>query len=157
MNVSGAIFFPLEPKKQRSRKKITPDLRLAQGGTVSHYYILVNRKFFGFCRFSDIACSFLFLLNNFPLQSLEYATYSCVKLIRTANELSYRAVFCCKPTLGKFRSLQGTDLSVAVVICLLGLFWILPLNSRCWLIVINGLKRYEVWLYMFIQVWSVQL
>ena len=49
------------------------------------------------CRFSDIACGFLFLLNNFPLQSLEYATYSCVKLIRTAEELSYRAVFCYKP------------------------------------------------------------
>ena len=30
-------------------------------------------------------CGFLFLLNNFPLQSLEYATYSSV-LIRTAVE-----------------------------------------------------------------------
>ena len=30
------------------------------------------------CRFSDIVCGFLFLLNNFPLQSLEYATYSSV-------------------------------------------------------------------------------
>ena len=30
------------------------------------------------CRFLDIVCGFLFLLNNFPLQSLEikYATYS---------------------------------------------------------------------------------
>ena len=32
MNVSGVIFFPLEPKNQRSNKiiikKITPDLRL---------------------------------------------------------------------------------------------------------------------------------
>ena len=28
------------------------------------------------CCFLDIVCSFLFLLNNFPLQSLEYATYS---------------------------------------------------------------------------------
>ena len=29
MNVSGVTFFPLEPKKQRSKKKIiTPDLRL---------------------------------------------------------------------------------------------------------------------------------
>ena len=28
LNVSGVIFFPLEPKKQRSKKKITPDLRL---------------------------------------------------------------------------------------------------------------------------------
>ena len=32
MNVSGVIFFPLEPKKQRSKKKITPDLKL--GGRV---------------------------------------------------------------------------------------------------------------------------
>ena len=49
-----------------------------EGGTVSHYYILVIRKFIDLCRFSDIACGFLFLLNNFPLQSLEYATYSSV-------------------------------------------------------------------------------
>ena len=47
-----------------------------EGGTVSHYYILVIRKFIDLCRFSDIVCGFLFLLNNFPLQSLEYATYS---------------------------------------------------------------------------------
>ena len=30
--------------------------------------------------FPDIVCDLLFLLNNFPLQSLEYATYSCGKL-----------------------------------------------------------------------------
>ena len=30
------------------------------------------------CRFSEIVCGFPFLLNNFPLQSLEYATYSSV-------------------------------------------------------------------------------
>ena len=29
MNVSGVIFSPLEPKKQRSKKKKNPDLRLA--------------------------------------------------------------------------------------------------------------------------------
>ena len=28
------------------------------------------------CPFLDIVYGFLFLLNNFPLQSLEYATYS---------------------------------------------------------------------------------
>ena len=49
------------------------------------------------CRFSDIVCGFPFLLNNFPLQSLEYVTYSSVQLIRTTEELSYRAIFCCKP------------------------------------------------------------
>ena len=47
-------------------------------------------------RFSDIVCGFLFLLSNFPLQSLEYATYSSLWLISTAEELSYRVVFCCK-------------------------------------------------------------
>ena len=47
----------------------------AHGGTVPHYCIFVVRKF---CRFSDIVCRFLFLLKNFPLQSLEYATYGCV-------------------------------------------------------------------------------
>ena len=51
-------------------------------------------------------------------------------------------------TLGKLKSLQGTELSVVVVICLLGSFWILTLNSRCWLIVINEVKRYEVWLHI---------
>ena len=30
------------------------------------------------CRFPDIVYGLLFLLNNFPLQSLEYATYSCI-------------------------------------------------------------------------------
>ena len=78
----------------------------AQGETFSHYYILVNRNLFVLCRFSDIAYGFLFLLNNFPLQSVEYATYSCVKLIRTAGELSYRAVFCGKPeeSSGRFKA-----------------------------------------------------
>ena len=47
----------------------------AHGGTVPHYCIFVVRKF---CRFSDIVCRFLFLLKNFLLQSLEYATYGCV-------------------------------------------------------------------------------
>ena len=67
-----------------------------EGGTVSQYYILVIRKFIDLMSLY-IVCGFLFLLNNFPLQSLEYATYSSVQLIRTAEELSYRAVFCCKP------------------------------------------------------------
>ena len=49
-----------------------------QGGTVSHDNISEIRKFIGLCRFSDIVCGFLFLLNNFPLQSFEYAPYSCV-------------------------------------------------------------------------------
>ena len=40
-----------------------------EGGTVSHYYILLIRKFIDLCRFSDIVCGFLFLLNNFPRHS----------------------------------------------------------------------------------------
>ena len=67
-----------------------------EGGTVSHYYILVIRKFIDLMSLFRHICGFLFLLNNFPLQSLIYATYSSV-LIRTAEELSYRAVFCSKP------------------------------------------------------------
>ena len=46
-----------------------------EGWTVSHYYILVIREFIDFMslfRHGQV-CSFLFLLNNFPLQSLEYA------------------------------------------------------------------------------------
>ena len=60
-------------------------------------------------------------------------------------------------TLGKLRSLKGTELSVVVMICLLpaGSFWILTLNSRYWLIVINEVKCYEVW--MFNQLWYVEL
>ena len=64
-------------------------------------------------------CGFLFLLNNFPLQSLEYATYSSVQLIRTVErrarvELSSSVLL---QTLGKLKSLQGTELSVVAVIC----------------------------------------
>ena len=36
MNVSGVIFFPLGPKKPRSKKKITPDLRLGGEGRSLH-------------------------------------------------------------------------------------------------------------------------
>ena len=42
-----------------------------EGETVSHHYILATRKF----------------INNFPLQSLEYATYSSVQLRRTAETI----------------------------------------------------------------------
>ena len=62
-------------------------------------------------------CGFLFLLNNFPLQSLEYATYSSVKLLRTAEELSELSSSVLLQTFGKLKSLQGTELSVVVVIC----------------------------------------
>ena len=68
-------------------------------------------------------CGFLFLLNNFPLQRLEYALSS----IRTADKNRRRARVelsssVLLQTLGKLKSLQGTELSVAVVICSLGSF-----------------------------------
>ena len=34
-----------------------------EGGSVSHYFILVIRKFIDFCRFLDIVCGFLFFYN----------------------------------------------------------------------------------------------
>ena len=37
-----------------------------EGGTVSHYFILVIRKFIDFMSFSDIVC-FFFLLNIFGI------------------------------------------------------------------------------------------
>ena len=62
-----------------------------EGGTVFQYYILVIRKFIDLMSgFTDIVCGFLVLLNSFPLQSLEYATYSSVLLIINAEELNYR-------------------------------------------------------------------
>ena len=73
-------------------------------------------------------CGFLFLLNNFPLQSSEYATYSSIRTAdknrrRARVELSSSVLL---QTLGKLKSLQGTEpgteLSVVVVICLLGSF-----------------------------------
>ena len=69
-------------------------------------------------------CSLLFLLNNFPLQSFEYATYSSIRTAdknrrRARVELSSSVLL---QTLGKLKSLQGTELSVVIVICLLGSF-----------------------------------
>ena len=65
---------------------------------------------------------FLFLLNNLPPQSLEYATSVALygpDKNRRRVELSSSILL---QTLGKLKSLQGTELSVVVVICLLGSF-----------------------------------
>ena len=67
-----------------------------EGGTVSHYYILVIRKFIDLMSLFKHSVWFSFSVKQFPSAELEYATYSSV-LIRTAEELSYRAVFCSKP------------------------------------------------------------
>ena len=67
-------------------------------------------------------CGFLFLLNNFPPQSLEYATYVALygpDKNRRIVELSSSILL---QTLGKLKLLQGTELSEVVVICLLGSF-----------------------------------
>ena len=68
-----------------------------EGGTVSHYYILVIRKFIDFMSLFRHSVWFSFSVKQFPFAELEYATYSSEQLLRTAEELSYRAVFCCKP------------------------------------------------------------
>ena len=120
----------------------------AQGRTGSHYYILVIRKFFGFVSLFRHSVWFSFSVKQFP--SAEFGICNIQLRIADKNrrrvELSSSVLL---QTLGKFRSLQRTDLSVVVLICLLGLFLILHLNSRCWLIVINEVKRYEVWLYVY--------
>ena len=52
-----------------------------EGGIVTHYnYILVIRHVIDFMSFSEIVCVLLFPSNDFPPQSLEYATYSCATL-----------------------------------------------------------------------------
>ena len=51
----------------------------AQCGTVSHYCILVIRKFFGLMSPFRHTVWFSFSVKQFPsTESLEYATYSCV-------------------------------------------------------------------------------
>ena len=120
----------------------------AQGRTVSHNYILVIRKFFGFMSLFRHSVWFSFSVKQFP--SAEFGI--CNIKLRIADENRRRVELLSSvllQRLGKFRSLQGTDLSVVVVICLLGLFWILTLNSRSWLIIINEVKCYEVWLYVY--------
>ena len=49
-----------------------------EGGTVSHYYILVIRKFIDFMSLFRHSVWFCFSVKQFPLQSLECATYSSV-------------------------------------------------------------------------------
>ena len=63
-----------------AKQYFTNKTMAVEGGTVSHYYILLFKfaNLLILCRFSDIVCGFPSLLNNFPLQSLEYATYSFV-------------------------------------------------------------------------------
>ena len=49
-----------------------------EGGTVSHYYILVIRKFIDFMSLFRHSVWFSFPVKQFPFAELEYATYSSV-------------------------------------------------------------------------------
>ena len=68
-----------------------------EGGTVSHDCILVIRKFIDFMSLFRHSVWFSFSVKEFP--SAEFGICNSVQLIRTAEELelSYPAVFCCKP------------------------------------------------------------
>ena len=73
-----------------------------EGGTVSHYYILVIRNFLDFMSLFRHSVRFFLADKN-----------------RRRVELSSGVSL---QTFGKLKSLQGTELSVVVVICLLGSF-----------------------------------
>ena len=65
-----------------------------EGRTVSQYYILVIRKFIDFMSLFRHSVWFSFCVKQLP--SAEFGICS-VQLIGTAEELSCRAVVCCKP------------------------------------------------------------
>ena len=94
-----------------------------EGGTVSHYYILIIRKFIDFMSLFRHSVWFSFSVEQFP--SAEFGI--CNIQLRTADKNRRRARVelsssVLLQTLRKLRSLQGTELSVVVVICLLGQF-----------------------------------
>ena len=88
----------------------------SQGGTVSHYYILVIRNFFGFMSLFRHSVWFSFSVKRSP-PSAEFRICNIQLRIgdkkRRRVELSSRVFL---QILQKFSSLQGTDLSVVVVI-----------------------------------------
>ena len=94
-----------------------------EGGTVSHYYILVIRKCFDFMSLFRHSAWFPFSIKQFPSAGFGI----CNIQLRTADKNRQRARVelsssVLLQTLGKLKSLQGTELSVVVVICLLGSF-----------------------------------
>ena len=101
-----------------------------EGWTVSHYYILVIRKFIDFMSLFRHSVWFSFSVKQFP--SAESGICNIQLRIADKNrrrvELSSGVLL---QTLRKLKSLQGTELSVVDVICLLGSFGILTLDSRC--------------------------
>ena len=101
-----------------------------EGGTVFHYYILVIRKFIDFMSLFRHRVWFSFSVEQFP--SAEFGI--CNILLRTADKNHRRVELSSSvllQTLRKLKSLQDTKLSVVLVICLLGSFWILTLDSKC--------------------------
>ena len=66
---------------------------VVKGGIVSHCCILVIRNLFidFIYQFPDILYGLLFLMNNFPLQSLEYTVCNIELSIVDENHQSYRA------------------------------------------------------------------
>ena len=109
----------IDQRSQEETKKMA-----VEGGTVSHFYILVNREFVDFMSLFRHSVWFSFSVKQFPSAEFGICNIygSSVQLIRTAEELTERSSSVLQQTLGKLKSLQGTELSVAVVICLLGSF-----------------------------------
>ena len=107
----------------------------SKAGLFLHYYILVIRKFTDFMSLFRHSVWFSISVKQFSSAELRIADKNRRRVEPSSSVLLQ--------TLGKLRSLQGTALLVVVKICLLRSFWIFTLNSRCWLIVINGVKCYE--------------
>ena len=92
-----------------------------EGGTVSHYYILVIRKFIDFMSLFRHSVWFSFSVKQFP--SAEFGI--CNIQLRTADKNRRRVELSSSvllQTLGKRKSIQGTELSEVVAICLLRSF-----------------------------------
>ena len=78
---SGFVYISCasrhKPKNQRSTVLRKNKNKAVEGGTVSHYYILLIHKFIDFMSLLRHSVWFAFSF-NFPLQSLKYATYSYI-------------------------------------------------------------------------------
>ena len=85
-----------------------------EGGTVSHFYILVIREFVDFMSLFRHSVWFFFSVKQFP--SAEFGI--CNIQLRTAVKNRRRVELSSsvlQQTLGKLKSLQDTELSVVVV------------------------------------------
>ena len=90
------------------------------GGSVSHYYILVIRKFIDFMSLFRHSMWFSLSVKQFPSACKVWnMQHIAPDKNRRRVELSSSVLL---QTLGKLKSLQGTELSVVVVTCLLGAF-----------------------------------